>query len=139
MGNMATLIFPGTEEKLLATTLKIHLIQDIASALKFMHDQQIAHRDLKPENCLLEQRHDRIYALLTDFGVSQVLQEKLNIASNFNTRAQNAATIRYAAPEVLRDFRSGRQESNSTVNKAADVFSFGALVFAVTARAHPWE
>jgi aurora kinase len=56
-------------------------VQDIASAVKYMHDRFIFHRDIKPENILIA---DNGRLLLADFG-SAVNSPPLQLQSSFKT------------------------------------------------------
>nr|CAH8873768.1 unnamed protein product [Trichobilharzia regenti] len=65
----------------------------IASALGYLHSENIIYRDLKPENILLDSKG---YAILTDFGLC-----KQNV-DNQSTTLTFCGTPEYLAPEILR-------------------------------------
>eukprot|EP00096_Caligus_rogercresseyi_P009150 TRINITY_DN3055_c1_g1_i1.p1 TRINITY_DN3055_c1_g1~~TRINITY_DN3055_c1_g1_i1.p1 ORF type:complete len:660 (-),score=257.16 TRINITY_DN3055_c1_g1_i1:330-2309(-) len=70
-----------------------NMIQDLASALKYLHDKMIVHRDIKPENLLVFERKDGAKSLkLGDFGLAQAVHEPLFIV---------CGTPTYVAPEIL--------------------------------------
>jgi len=51
----------------------IHVIHQIASAVKYMHSMGIVHRDLKPENILCVQPNSLKVIKIADFGISKVI------------------------------------------------------------------
>ncbi|CAH8617745.1 unnamed protein product [Heterobilharzia americana] len=65
----------------------------IASALGYLHSENIIYRDLKPENILLDSKG---YAILTDFGLCKQNPE------NQSTTLTFCGTPEYLAPEILR-------------------------------------
>lgn len=96
----------------------IVLMEQMGSALAYLHDHRIIHQDVKPENILFNDDSGQIHYVLTDFGISTTIKE--NIAKRTLPRNQAyALTPAYAAPEQFR----GRPEYKS------DVFSFGVLLF----------
>lgn len=66
-----------------------HMIIDIVSAVKYMHDCGIVHYDIKPENILV--LNGRV--MLADFGLSVDLEDK--------RRYINRCTLEYTAPEQV--------------------------------------
>lgn len=86
----------------------------VASAMSYLHANNVLHRDLKPEN-ILEDEH--YYPKVTDFGLSKI--------ENSNSTKSSSAikgTPVYIAPEV---WKSGGQ----LYGKAGDVYSFGFIVY----------
>ena len=82
----------------------------IAIALQYIHDLDIAYRDLKPENILIDQDG---YIKLCDFG-SCVSIRGTEKETSF------AGSPEYAAPEMI---------SYSGHNKMCDWWSFGILIY----------
>lgn len=50
--------------------LKLTLLQQIAGALDYIHDEQVVHCDVKPSNIMRTRSGS---AVLTDFGIAQEL------------------------------------------------------------------
>ena len=72
------------------------IIKQILSAIKHLHDKNIAHRDLKPENIIFDTKeNDRINIKLIDFGLSKIL------GRNNKVMLTKLGTPYYVSPEVL--------------------------------------
>ena len=70
-------------------------MQQILSALVYLHDRKIAHRDLKPENLLMSSPSAEASIKVIDFGSSHVFTPG-------EVMTQRVGTPYYIAPEVLR-------------------------------------
>jgi serine/threonine protein kinase len=83
----------------------------LATALQFLHGQNVRHKDIKPGNILVHGRN----VLLTDFGLSRDFTD----ASGSTTMGTvNGRTLRYCAPEVaLHEAR----------NSSSDIWSLGVV------------
>ena len=57
-------------QKKMESNKAAHIIKQILSAVKFMHQKGYVHRDLKPENVLLERKGDPNNLKLIDFGTA---------------------------------------------------------------------
>merc|ERR1712232_571392 len=89
------------------------LVLNIVSAVKYLHDRQIAHRDLKPTNLLLKNEHDLTNVKIADFGLSKIMGD--------NNMMQTACgTPIYVAPEVL---------SGEAYDKEVDMWSVGVITY----------
>ena len=85
---------------------------------------QCLHRDLKSGNALVDDRDNPTSARVCDFGLSRSLGGGLTSTAVLGTYA-------WSAPEILR----GSRGSNGA---AADVFSFGVLVWELMTSRRPW-
>lgn len=108
--------------------VRVTLLVDIACALRFVHSRQpaIVHSDIKDSNILVEHHQReadgrRQRAKLLDFGLSRIIS---------GNAKPMGGTLRWMAPEI----RSGQQRFP---DKAADVYSFGLLVFFVATGRYP--
>jgi hypothetical protein len=109
----------------------LEAIAELASALAARidatHAQGIAHRDLKPANIWLDTEGT---VRLIDFGLA-LLDERATVEDpEWATRGDVIGTPRYMAPEQALGEPSGR---------AADIYSFGAILFEVITGRAPFD
>jgi tetratricopeptide (TPR) repeat protein len=83
----------------------------LATALEFLHTQNIRHKDIKPHNILV----DRGKVLYTDFGLSF---DSTDADGSTTTGMVNGKTPRYCAPEVA------LEEARNTMS---DIWSLGIV------------
>jgi serine/threonine protein kinase len=88
------------------------LLEEIASALQFAHDQGIIHRDIKPANILLRDTH---YAYLADFGLAKSLDGGDTITQTGNLMG----TPEYMAPEL----------AEGPATTSSDLYALGILIY----------
>lgn len=106
--DLATLLKTTSQQKLKRHVL-VRVLRDIAAGTAHLHAHGVIHRDLKPTNVLV--RDDQVK--LCDFGSSKDLQHTVQQMSV-------VGSLDYMAPEMW---------SKKPVGKAADVWSFGVLLF----------
>lgn len=97
------------------------IIMGIAKGLNYLHmaTPQVIHRDLKPGNILLDHGFT---PRIADFGVSR--------ETKANATMTRIGTPTYCAPEVL---------NSEHYTSKVDIYSFGMLVFAMSAGGSPWK
>ena len=96
--------------------LLLPYVQQVASALQYIHDQGLIHRDVKPENMLLN-AHDQV--LLSDFGLVMLAPHLLSSEATEPMEQAPAGTAAYLAPEELR----------GKAQPASDQYSLGVVVY----------
>ncbi|KAK3748438.1 hypothetical protein QZH41_017310, partial [Actinostola sp. cb2023] len=94
------------------------VIQQLTSAVAYLHDLDIVHRDLKLENILLSHPvgNELLNIKLTDFGLSIV---KGGVGSDSMMQSVCGTPI-YMAPEVIDDLGYSQQ---------CDIWSIGVIMF----------
>eukprot|EP01060_Flectonema_neradi_P009113 TRINITY_DN16518_c0_g2_i1.p1 TRINITY_DN16518_c0_g2~~TRINITY_DN16518_c0_g2_i1.p1 ORF type:complete len:989 (+),score=157.59 TRINITY_DN16518_c0_g2_i1:38-3004(+) len=93
-----------------SVSTKWSIFEQVAEALRYLHDRNILHRDLKPANILLTNNG---LVKLADFGLARALPE--------DERAYTiCGTELYMAPEV---------HSRSPYGKPTDIFALGCILF----------
>src|SRR5579859_159078 len=88
------------------------LLEQMASALSYAHEQGIIHRDIKPSNILM--RDDR-YAYLADFGLAKSLEG----GSTITQIGLLLGTPEYMAPELAKE----------PANACSDLYALGIVLY----------
>jgi serine/threonine-protein kinase len=104
----------------------LSVARQIAEALEAAHDAGLMHRDLKPGN--IKVRPDGVVKLL-DFGLAKALDpDPSNAAATSPTITSPAMT---AAGVILGTaaYMSPEQARGATVDRRADIWAFGCVVF----------
>lgn len=99
------------------------LARKIAIAMEVAHEQGIVHRDLKPGNVLLDERSE---PRITDFG----LAKRVEGDSQLTATGMVLGTPSYMPPE---------QASGKGIEASADVYSLGAILYAMLTGHAPFE
>lgn len=109
----------------LAVTRAVHLIIDACHGVREAHRVGLIHRDLKPSNLFVatSDRGVEVCKVL-DFGVAKLL------ASDSTKRGGFVGTIRYMAPEQLRE--------GARVDTRTDVYALGAILYECLAGRPPF-
>jgi serine/threonine-protein kinase len=98
--------------------LKINLVLDILSGLRYLHQLGICHCDLKPQNILLSQGSDRLYARLGDLG-SAINRDLLINGKGFLEPNALPGSPAYMAPERF----------YGEFSVATDLYSVGVILY----------
>ncbi len=100
------------------------VIKQILSAIKHIHDKNIAHRDLKPENIIFTTNEDgTIHIKLIDFGLSKLLGiDNMSMMTKLGTPY-------YVSPDVL--------EGN--YDKRCDLWAIGVIAYILLSGTPPFN
>jgi serine/threonine protein kinase len=110
--------------------LAARIIQKLANAIDYAHQQRVVHRDLKPANIMLIgesanlARNDAEADLrlkITDFGIARFLGTN---AERLTQTGELIGTIDYMSPEQT-------SRGNQPVGPASDIYSLGAILYSL--------
>lgn len=98
------------------------LIQNVSSAVCYLHSEKIIHRDLKPENIVLAQSDSSIIYKLIDLGYAKELDQ--SSCTSF------VGTLQYLAPELF--------ITNERYSSSVDYWSLGLVSHEVITGIRPF-
>jgi serine/threonine protein kinase len=101
------------------------VMEKVARAVHYAHQQNVLHRDLKPANILLDERDE---PLVADFGLAKLLDLTLG-----HTRSgQMLGSVPYMSPEQARG-------QSANVTPAADVWALGVILYEMLTGRRPFQ
>jgi Protein kinase domain len=103
----------------------VAIVAQVAAALDAAHAHGLLHRDVKPANVLIADGPGG-HVYLTDFG----LVKRIGTGAHLTRTGQLLGTIDYIAPEQIR---------GEDLDKRADVYSLGCVLFHALAGRVPFE
>jgi serine/threonine protein kinase len=107
----------------------LELARQVTTALEVAHEQGVVHRDLKPANILVT--HDGTVKVL-DFGLAKASDPASDQSSPQFTQSP---TMLHSSPTMAgvilgtAAYMSPEQARGNVVDKRADIFAFGAVLF----------
>lgn len=116
------------------------IARQIADALEAAHEQGIVHRDLKPQN--VKVRADGVVKVL-DFGLAKAL-DRTQDSGPGTLDPQNSPTLTARATQMgmilgTAAYMSPEQAKGRTVDRRADVWAFGAVLYEMLTGARAFE
>ena len=103
-----------------------------------MHVDGFVHYDIKPSNILLDIQFGQLTPVITDFGITRVIDQNLQVKA-FEAVDINGASMSYAALEVFKRFRN-HQSCTDEVLKAGDVYALSISSLQLLCRKnHLWQ
>ncbi|NVK89009.1 MAG: protein kinase [Gammaproteobacteria bacterium] len=101
----------------------LQVIEQVARALHYAHEQGYIHRDVKSENILFNDHNE---AVLTDFGIAKAS----NSSTQMTQQGKLIGTPQYMSPEQCR----GR-----TLDGRADIYSLGIILYEMLTQEVPFD
>lgn len=110
------------KESLCSARETAELVETLARAMHYAHEQGVIHRDLKPANVLTPREESRKLAVqlakISDFGLAKRLDADLSLTRTGTL----AGTPSYMAPEQVRG-------ETRQIGRCADVYALGAIAY----------
>ncbi len=103
----------------------LHIMRQVASALKAAGAAGIVHRDIKPENIMLTKRGE---VKITDFGLAQLNEKKGD--GSLTEQGMTLGTPLYMSPEQVRGME---------LDPRSDIYSFGVTAYHMLSGAPPYR
>jgi len=108
------------------------LLDDLASALDYAHEQGVIHRDIKPSNVILEPmttsvRGQTQRAILMDFGIARFVTENTMLTATGDV----LGTADYISPE--------QAHGTTELDRRADLYSFAVMTYQLLTGHKPFE
>ncbi|KAI3655344.1 hypothetical protein MP638_002327, partial [Amoeboaphelidium occidentale] len=113
------------------------IVKEISEAVRVMHSHYLAHCDLKTQNVLVEVQNGVPSCFLADFGITQVLSEKIIATKAFHVINLRGLSVPYAAPEAFENFRSKSYVGADF--KKYDIYSLACVIYEILSRKSPWD
>ena len=105
----------------------VRIATEVGDALQYAHENGVIHRDIKPENILLSRGH----ALVTDFGIAKLMEERGSAEGPALTGAGIAVgTAAYMSPE--------QASGDKRIDPRSDVYALAAVLYEMLAGEPPF-
>jgi len=113
----------------------LYIAKQIAEGLEYAHEKRVIHRDLKPAN--VKVRPDGTAKIL-DFGLAKALEETPTGSINTSPMISAAAT-REGMILGTAAYMSPEQARGQAVDRRADIWSFGCVLYEILAGKRVFE
>ncbi|MBU6383681.1 MAG: SUMF1/EgtB/PvdO family nonheme iron enzyme [Verrucomicrobia bacterium] len=112
-----------------------HLLSQVASALDYAHESNVLHGALKLTNLLVAPAEDGVRLLLTDFGLTRLIGEKICLIRLVERLAKT-----FPHPQFLHAFAFLSPEQKmgeGEISSKVDAYAFGILAYFMLIRKMP--
>ena len=114
-----------TKDELFKLKEILSIIEQLTSALSYVHSKNILHRDLKPSNVILNEKTKQIKLL--DFGLALIMELK-----EITSEQEIMGTFGYMSPEATGII-------NKPIDERSDLYSLGILFYRLTTGELPFK
>ncbi|KAI3655837.1 hypothetical protein MP638_002839, partial [Amoeboaphelidium occidentale] len=109
------------------SNVAVKIMSEVSSAVRTLHSNFLAHCDLKTQNILVEVTSGVPSFFLTDFGITQVLSDRIISSRMFTVVSMKGISVQFASPESFEKFRS--KNYTNVDFKMFDIYSFSCVIF----------
>jgi serine/threonine protein kinase len=137
-GNLGDLFFNEEKKVKLSERQVDVLLKGVLEGLQFLHEGfkdsnnehiRIIHRDLKPQNILIAEYKGNYTPLITDFGVSKLVNEQDFLSTGKFELTSDVGTLVYKAPEQIK---------GEIAKSNLDLWAFGVMLFKILTKKLPF-
>jgi serine/threonine-protein kinase len=107
----------------------IHVLRQVAAALREAHHLGLVHRDVKPDNVMLCRRGEDDFVKLLDFGLVKDIENEQT--RDVTKQLRVLGTPRYMSPERIRD--------PADVDARSDIYALGAVGYYLLTGRHAFD
>jgi serine/threonine protein kinase/Tol biopolymer transport system component len=116
----------GLSKGALSVEEALGICRQIAEALEAAHEKGVIHRDLKPANVMITEG-DKVKIL--DFGLAKALSDETQSTDLSQSPTLTEAMTRPGVILGTAAYMSPEQAKGKTVDKRADIWAFGCILF----------